>query len=1044
MSASTPNHTTSDSRARRSKFRQATFILPRTGQRLKGLVNLVKSGRRDGADTQYGDEEEQQPLLDGWSSSSSLNTPHRMADMGNTAHNGILGFWDKVHAFAVSEHGKGVFKFGLAYLLGSLATFIPFISSFLGHQDGKHVVATVTVYFHPARSRGSMIKALICAILAFLYTTFVSVTSMCVSMFFENLDLLVVGHIIVLIIFVGGGFAFIGWTKQRLNDPLVNVACSLASLSTTTILTKEGAVQNGNFSFAKIEQTLKMLIMGVCVAMAVSFLFFPISARKKLRANVTTMTSTLAIMLGYVTESFITGSDDEMHTSPFTNASAQNKRSYVLLDKLVKEAKLEHYATGTEREYRLEKRLVRCVQDINQNMGGLQSAANLQFQLLKQTQQGTGIFLPNSSILTRKNSSTSYPGIWSVFEGPATLTPSREPEEADLTSEPQTMDVSVPNLDYERGISTTTPSPQRMFEVFIEHLGPSMQSFAFTLKEILEEIPFGPGPDHKVSFNTKFHSSLDRALKLYRDAREAALASVYRERDFARIQSPEVEADLEEVSASCGHFSFTLMEFGEQLKGLLQILDELKLECDERPQGLTWNWLKFWRVFTSSGPESSNSEYSNLALASSSRPPLRKGHSSLESGYTDDIRLRNKLTYRVWKSFSFLRRDETKYAVKVGVGAAVYALPSFISATRPVFTAWRGEWGLVSYMLVCSMTIGASNTTGYARFLGTCLGACCSIASWYVSAGNVFALAFLGWLMATWTAYIILVKGQGPMGRFIMLTYNLSVLYAYSLSANDNDHDDDEGGAHPIITEIALHRVVAVLSGCVWGIIVTRIIWPISARSKLKDGLSLLWLQMSLIWKRDPLSTMVNGKPVIPYLTAREKLQIERFIQNLESLQVSGKSEFELRGPFPEVAYRNIINRTRSMLNAFYSMNMEILKNLTASEGEISLLRYTTQERVQLSSRISHLLSVLASSMKLEYPLNDALPNIQHARDRLLARIYHYRRETESSLHTTDSDYALLYAYVLVTGQLGSEIIELVSEISSLFGVLNEDVIELQ
>ncbi|PCH02750.1 Brefeldin A-sensitivity protein 4 [Penicillium occitanis (nom. inval.)] len=1040
MSTSAPSQAVPDSRARRSKFRQATFILPRTGQRLKGLVNLVKSGRRDGAVAQDGDdEEEQRPLLNSNSSSTSPDIPHhRSVDMENTARNRILGLWDKVYAFAVSEHGKGVFKFGLAYLLGSLATFIPFISSFLGHQDGKHLVATIVVYFHPARSRGSMIKALICAILAFLYTTFVSVTSMCVSMFFENLDLLVVGHIIVLIVFCGGGFAFIGWTKQRLNDPLVNVACSLASLSTTTILTKEGAVQKGNLSFVKIEQTLKMLIMGVCAAMAVSFLFFPISARKKLRANVTTMTSTLAIMLGYVTESFITGSDDEMHTPPFTNASTQNKRSYVLLDKLVKEAKLEHYVAGTEREYRLEKRLVRCVQDINQNMGGLQSAANLQFQLLKQPQQGSGIFSPGRNILARKNSSTSYPGVWSVFEE-ATLTLSREPEEADLTAEPLAMHVPVSNLDHEGRVSTATPSPQRMFEVFIEHLGPSMQSFAFTLKEILEDIPFGPGPDHKVSFNTKFHSSLDRALKLYRDAREAALASVYRERDFARIESPDVEADLEEVSASCGHFSFTLMEFGEQLKDLLQILDELKLECDERPQGLTWNWLKFWRIFKSSGPESSNSEYSNLTLTNSGRPPLRKGHSSLESGYTDDIRLRNKLTYRVWKSFSFLRRDETKYAVKVGVGAAVYALPSFISATRPVFTAWRGEWGLVSYMLVCSMTIGASNTTGYARFLGTCLGACCSIASWYVSAGNVFALAFLGWLMATWTAYIILVKGQGPMGRFIMLTYNLSVLYAYSLSANDNDHDDDEGGAHPIITEIALHRVVAVLSGCVWGIIVTRIIWPISARSKLKDGLSLLWLQMSLIWKRDPLSTMINGKPVVPYLTTREKLQIERFIQNLESLQISAKSEFELRGPFPEVAYRNIINRTRSMLNAFYSMNMEILKNLTASEGEISLLQYTTQERVQLSSRI-----MLASSMKLEYPLNDALPNIQHARDRLLARIFHYRLETELSLHTTDSDYALLYAYVLVTGQLGSEIIELVGEISSLFGVLNEDVIELQ
>ena len=69
--------------------------------------------------------------------------------------------------------------------------------------------------------------------------------------------------------------------------------------------------------------------------------------------------------------------------------------------------------------------------------------------------------------------------------------------------------------------------------------------------------------------------------------------------------------------------------------------------------------------------------------------------------------------------------------------------------------------------------------------------------------------------MALWTAYIIVAQGKGPMGRFIMLTYNLSALYAYSLSVKDPDGDDDEGGVTPIITEIALHRVVAVLSGYV-------------------------------------------------------------------------------------------------------------------------------------------------------------------------------------------------------------------------------------
>lgn len=260
-------------------------------------------------------------------------------------------------------------------------------------------------------------------------------------------------------------------------------------------------------------------------------------------------------------------------------------------------------------------------------------------------------------------------------------------------------------------------------------------------------------------------------------------------------------------------------------------------------------------------------------------------------------------------------------------------------------------------MLVCSMTIGASNTTGYARFFGTSLGAVCAIAAWYVSAGNAYGLAFLGFLMATCTSYIILVKGQGPMGRFIMLTYNLSVLYAYSLSRRETGGDEDEGGDNPIITEIALHRVVAVLSGCIWGIIITRLIWPISARKRLKHSLSLLWLRMSLIWKRDPLSAMAERGKIAIYMTPREKLEIERYLARLESLQASARSEFELKSPFPDAIYGNIIRRTRIMIDSFHAMNLELFNNLTASEGEVSILRYTARERQHLSTRISHLLS---------------------------------------------------------------------------------------
>lgn len=62
----------------------------------------------------------------------------------------------------------------------------------------------------------------------------------------------------------------------------------------------------------------------------------------------------------------------------------------------------------------------------------------------------------------------------------------------------------------------------------------------------------------------------------------------------------------------------------------------------------------------------------------------------------------------------------------------------------------------------------------------------------------------------------------------------------------------------------------------------------------------------------------------------------------------------------------------------------------------------------------------MASSMKLEYPLSDVLPSVEHARDRLLARLFHYRKDIETSRLSTDEDYALLYAYSMLRSPLFS------------------------
>ncbi|EGE03396.1 hypothetical protein TEQG_02432 [Trichophyton equinum CBS 127.97] len=972
---SMPQTCTPNNRPCRHNLRQATYIVPSTGQRVHGTPNL--SAGHDGDD-------EHTPLLQG--------SPRAQAEDDGPERAGWMRqatvMAGRLRSFMQSETGKGILKCSLAYLLGSMATFVPVLYRFLGDQSGKHTVATVTVYFHPARTRGSMMEAFILAFIAFCYAAFISITSMSVSVIFQDgLHMLPLGHVIILIVFCGGGLGFIGWV-------------------------------------------FKMVIMGVLATMTVCFVVFPISAKKKLRQNMVDMTDSLSDMLEIITESFIYGAsglESSLEQRPFLDASCKNKAAYSKMEKLLKEAKFEHFVAGTEAEYRLERKLVRCIQDISQSIGGLRSAAALQFDILNQFQQpqqdittfDTLRFLHNGSplrLLDRQFTSIRSDGLQSP---PSAATTIRSPERSQTADTP----------------TEFVQAPADMFERFITQLGPSMNSLAYTLKEILGELPYGPAPDYKVTVNNKFRTSLERALDLYRHARNDALNIVYSQKDLilAKGKPLGVEADLEEVAASCGHFSFSLLEFGEQLKEFLTILDQLQLEADERPNGRTWRWIMPWT--------SDREQDENIGSLDSGDPLEDKNKKDKAS---DAPFTKTTFRYKFWKALHVFRRDDTKFAIKVGAGAALYALPSFMPETRPIYSAWRGEWGLVSYMLVCSMTIGASNTTGYARFLGTCIGAICALASWYVAKANVIFLALFGWVMSFCTAYITIARGNGPMGRFIMLTYNLVVLYAYALAKEGADDGVGEGGEDPVITDITLHRVVAVFVGILWGIIITRIIWPSSAKRKLKDGLSVLWLRLSVIWKRDPLSTMIQGGPTSPYFDAQERIKLQLFLNHLDSLLVSARSEFSLKRPFPDAEYKVLVSGSRRLLDAFQAMNLEIMKNLTASEGEAAMLRYTLRERMQLSARISHLLSVMASSMKLGYALNEVLPDTEHARDRLLARLHHFRNDKQASRLTTDEDYALLYAYALVTAQLSKEIVVLMQGVRKLFGVIDEDAITLQ
>ncbi|KAF3809153.1 hypothetical protein GCG54_00011349 [Colletotrichum gloeosporioides] len=1079
MSSSATNQWPPRRPSKRSKLRNGTFIVPGTGERSRRQFSLRGSSI-----------EIPSPEVDGY---RSLLTAETTGESFNVVKHNIKTtasrFWD----WLLSPAGKGVVKCSVAYLLASLATFLAPISTFLGKPDGKHVVATLTVYFHASRTWGSMVEAAAIATIAVLYAEVVSVISMLFSVLVGGkLGLIPLSHVLILTFCIGGGLGFVGWVKQRLNNPLVNVGCTLASIAIIAVITREEAIHEGHFSEAKIVQVLKMLVMGITIAVAVNLLLWRVSARALLRTSLNAGAVSLADMLAMITRGFLNGSENEIMSGDFAFVVRQYKATHAKMTKSLRESKFEHWVLGREKVYDLEKALVKSLESLSQAIGGLRSAANTQFSLLKELPQDpmAGQLSPGSTVFSPTLSRAMSQYLKGSRDRFATLASIDEDEEFedeidDHPSPEATPDGPPPPLP-------PFKSPSEIFELFIALLGPSMKSLAYTLSEILREQAFGAGADSKITVNPHFKHSLQDAMTLYNHARTNALQELYTSIELGRSRSEKIQADIEEVAAACGHFSFSLQHVAEDIDAYLTALEELKYHRELGSR--SWDWLKPWKYWNTPSPprepDPNNLDAERLLhqpMDATEQPvrPLRK--SAVPRGIPDTMIKRRDtfswdaapnastilrlLSQVILKFLRVLSRDDIRFGVKVGFGAALWAACAFLPATKDVYRHWRGEWGLLSFMIVASMTVGAANTTGTARFIGTIAGVVFAMTAWAISQGNGVILAFFGWMVSFFCFYMMLVKNNAPFGRITILAWNVTVLYAYSLSQKVEDDDDDEGGANPLMFEICYHRFVAVTLGILWGIIVCRAIWPISGRKKFKEGLSVLYLQLGLIWKRGPLAILLRSDNTRSYMRAGEEQALQRYASKLEALRNAAKSEFELRGPFPDAAYARIMSSTSKILDGFHAMRLVTSRRGQLSDGEKALLEYTAPERAQLCDRICHVFQVLASSIMLEYPLTDAIPSVVGNKDRLLGKIYQFRKEHHPSTQPStpgaepngngnsngssngnskddivveEKDYALLYAYTLVTAQVAQELEYVQREVENLFGVLNTEALLLQ
>jgi hypothetical protein len=385
--------------------------------------------------------------------------------------------------FWAGPAGIAVLKCSLAYLIASFAVFLTGKGGgIFGRGDNKHLVATITVYFHPARSQGSMHKASFLAFCAVLYAGTLSIISMLFTSMLASYERIFEAHIIVIFIFIGGGLGLVGWTKQRFGDPLVNVACSLASLTLITVLTREDFVHLGKFSASKFGQVLMMVLCGIIVSTAVSYLIKPIYARHQLGESMINVTNAFGASLAAITHAFLTGSEDSLKTGTFSANWEQFNTVFSTLENDLQENKWELYLLGREDEYHIEKRLVRCMQTLAQSIKGLRSAADTQFVLLRQpNEQGmaspnmarSGASLMNSrDIQLLEHGLVPKSGVLSpIYESDneSNTNSGREGRASPIVSSPSLNPTTTAALP-------TANSPGEIFERFTQQLGPSMVS----------------------------------------------------------------------------------------------------------------------------------------------------------------------------------------------------------------------------------------------------------------------------------------------------------------------------------------------------------------------------------------------------------------------------------------------------------------------------------------------------------------------------------------------------------------------------------------
>ncbi|KZT10938.1 uncharacterized protein LAESUDRAFT_643293 [Laetiporus sulphureus 93-53] len=978
----------------------------------------------------------------------------------------------------LSPLARNILKCSIAYFIASLFTFSPYLSMFIAdltnYGSGEstpspsgHMVATVAVYYNPAKTLGAMVEADLYCTMGLLFAAFVSLGSMTMFWFFEVrrgwewlADSLV-------LLWIGLGMSGVAWMKLWMAKPAFNTACSMTAIILFIVVVKEGGVQT-------LLQVSFIVLCGAIISNTICAFLWPQRATKNLQDSMTRTLQSFSTLLQMLTETFLL--EEPLHHlsgEKLQKAAESHQASFTSLKKHFVDAQSEWMFGGPKKARGNEAHDIResagqayedaigSLNRLGQHLNGLRSGTTLQSELIKAESDGR-VVLKNRSVKPRKSSR--------ILEG---LAVDGQYKEEALSA--------VPEGDEEAAILQAAAT---MFGDLMDDLGPPLKALSATctttLKRLREAVAqpsaAAPGgPVQPLEFQ-QLMDNIQRALYTFESTSNHAVMRLYRSHNMSGLQSRDsysaVSDDNQLLTGGDGEsvflvyfFIFTLQEFAKELISLVDALQRLYVAEKARKARQSW-WGRLSGMFTRTSwrrtrerqPTNLRNRISAYFLPESrnnnvSFPKIRPhAPNTIQTPAPADLTTVGRIKRAFWELGARLMEPDVKHAFKSGMATAILAAPAFIDSTRPWFVHYRGEWALISFFVVISPTIGATNFLAMHRVLGTLLGATTAACIWTIFPENPYALSIFGFLFSIPCFYYIVSKPQyATSGRFVLLTYNLTCLYCYNLRQKDI-----------LVTEVAFHRALAVIVGVIWAAIVSRYWWPTEARRALGKALGEFCLNMGWLYTRlvafnsfaEPEQYLSHDedetdermrllRPTdnqnlmdsIHHFMAME-LHLQIKLIELQGLLSQAQHEPRLKGPFPVGLYRSILTSLQTILDKLHSMRCVTSREEWHTTVRRDFILPVNKERREMVGNIILYFSTLAAAFRLKSPLPPYLPPAEEARQRLVDAIR--KLDVVKNRDVRGSRQLLFFAYALTMKGVIHELDYLGHTLQDAFGVIGE------